>query len=846
MRWPPWSSAEEKRHDESLLRSVQQRFASFLFLLDANNRVLKLLNDLEEKAQGEHLYDLSYIRSTVSEIRVGVREIIDVMISIGGSDYEPLRERFTAIDIEVESALSGARPIVPGEYTIRLGELTREEAACVGSKNAQLGELRSKLGLLVPDGFAISAWAYKHFVGANNLQERIDDLLANVDIRRYPELVRVSETIQEMIVSSKVPKDLADAIRSSVADVVTQSGTTHFALRSSALSEDDLLTFAGQYRSLLNVRADEVVERYREILAGKFTPKAIFYLLSHAFRESDLAMCVGCVSMVNAVSSGVVYTRDPVHPADGCLVVNSVFGLGQLLVNGILTPDVFRVRRDGCQVVERRIARKLERLKMRPGTGTSREPVPERLQKQPSLGEAHLYELSRMALEVERHYGAPQDLEWALDHSKRLFLLQTRPLQLLAPHENGGEPDVSGLDVLLSGGTTVCPGAGSGPVYRAASSNDLPGVTAQSVVVAHHPFPGLVSVLGKISALITEVGGLASHTATLAREYRVPTIMGLSGIERLVPGSPVTVDATDAKVYAGSHPAIVRSRWIARVPTAGDPLQHVLRRSLACLSPLNLLYPSDPDFLIENCQTVHDLTRFCHQKSMQELFETTAGLKEQRRVGLRLRSEIPLRVNIVCLERDVVVPRNKRWVREDELISTPMRAFWSGITQEGWPAPQKALNGFDSATGPEARSTTRSGFSEDSYAVLGREYMVVSLRMGYHFTTVEALSSPESSKNFINMQYKQGGASLDRRKRRLRLITRILSTLGFRNMSWGDSLDSRITYLDQEPILERLRILGRLMIMTKQLDMALSTDEITEWYTDDFMKKLGLASSSED
>jgi pyruvate,water dikinase len=370
-------------------------------------------------------------------------------------------------------------------------------------------------------------------------------------------------------------------------------------------------------------------------------------------------------------------------------------------------------------------------------------------------------------------------------------------------------------------------------------------VPAQSVLVAHHPFAGLVSVLGKISALVTEVGGLASHTATLAREYRVPTIMGLPGTKVLAPGQPVTVDATDAKIYAGEHPAIARSRYIARVPTAGDPLQRVLRRALACLSPLNLLYPSDPGFLIENCQTVHDITRFCHQKSMQELFETTAGLREQRRVGLRLRSEIPLRVNIVCLERDPAAFRGRSWVREDELISIPMRAFWSGMTQEGWPSSVKDLTGLASSTGPGQRNEEQRSFSEDSYAVLGREYMVVSLRMGYHFTTVEALSSPVPNKNFITMQYKQGGAALDRRLRRLRLITDILSILGFRNMSQGDSLDSRVTYLEQEAVLERLRILGRLMIMTKQLDMALGTDEITEWYTQDFIKKLDLVSSSD-
>jgi pyruvate,water dikinase len=843
MSWLPWASARERKGSDAVLRGVQQRFASFLSLLDANNRVLKLLGDLEEKAQGEQLYDLSYIRGRVSEIRAGAREIIEVMIALGGSEYEPLRERFSLIDVEVEAALSGTRPVVPGAYTLRFDELGREEAAVVGGKNAQLAELRSKLGLLVPDGFAISAWAYKHFIGANELQERIDKALAAVDIRRYDELVRASDAIQSMIVSSEVPQDLADEIRINVAEVVRNSRTTRFALRSSALSEDDLLTFAGQYRSLLNVRGNEVVERYREILAGKFTPKAIFYLLSHAFRESDLAMCVGCISMVDAASSGVVYTCDPVHPEKGNIVINSVFGLGQLLVDGTVTPDVFLVKRDGCEIVERQIAHKTQCLVMETGTGTTRQPLPEERREAPSLDEKSLYELSRMALEVERHYGAPQDLEWALDHSGRLFLLQTRPLQLLAPPEGRRDPEVTGLQVLRSGGTTVCPGAGCGPVHHAASSDDLPGVPGGCVLLAPRPFPGLVSVLTKISALVTEVGGLASHTATLAREYRVPTVMGLPRLERLRTGMMVTVDATDARIYKGEHQTIIRGRWIARVPPEGDPLQRVLRRALANLSPLSLLNPEDPGFLIENCHTVHDVTRFCHQKAMQELFESTAGLREQRSVGLRLRSEIPLQMNIVCLERDAAKSRGRRWIEEDEVISLPMRAFWSGIKEEGWPSAPNDMKGLASATGPEERKGTRDGFSEDSYAVLGREYMVVSLRMGYHFTTVEALSSKEPSKNFINMQYKLGGATLDRRMRRLHLITEILSTLGFSNLSEGDSLDSRVTYLEQEAVLERLRLLGRLMIMTKQLDMALGSDTITEWYTKDFMKTLGLAPS---
>lgn len=845
MIWRPWVSQKEREQYDDALRTVQGRFSSFLRLLDANNRVLKLLGSLEEKVHGEAFYDLSYIRSSVSEIRALVREIIDVMVLLGGEDYAPLRERLSIISAEVEAALMGSRPVTPGEYILPFESIGRDQASQVGSKNAQLGEMMSRLGLPVPDGFAISAWAYKVFVSANDLQKRIDEELARVDTHRYEDLVRASEAIQSMIVSSEVPADLAEAIRAQVAEAERRSGARRFALRSSALGEDDLLTFAGQYRSILNVRAEEVVEAYRSVLAGKFTPKAIFYLLSHDFRESDLAMCVGCISMIEAVSSGVVYTRDPVHPSDGCLVVNSVFGLGQLLVDGTLTPDVFRVRRDRFRVVESRVAPKPERLIMSLDRGTTREPVPPELRNTSSLGECQVRELARMALEVERHYGAPQDVEWALDGDGRLFLLQTRPLQLLAPAEAGREPRVAGLEVLLSGGATVCPGAGCGPVHHASSSDDLPSVPDECVLMAPHPFPGLVSVLAKISALITEVGGLASHTATLAREYRVPTIMGIPGLSRMPEGRLVTVDATAARVYAGEHPSIVRARWIDRVEPQGDPLQRVLRRVLACMSPLNLLYLSDPGFTIESCQTLHDITRFCHQKSMQELFERTANLQEQRRVGLRLRTDIPLQMNIVCLDREPERIRGRRWVDEDDLLSLPMMAFWAGIKEEGWPTAPSSFRGLASVSGPEERAGTRRGFSEDSYAVLSREYMVTSLRMGYHFTTVEALCSEEPSKNFVSMQYKHGGAVLERRKRRLRLLTTILSKLGFENLSEGDFLDSRITYLDREPVLERLRILGRLMIMTKQLDMALSSDSIADWYTRDFIRKLGIAVEAE-
>ena len=175
-----------------------------------------------------------------------------------------------------------------------------------------------------------------------------------------------------------------------------------------------------------------------------------------------------------------------------------------------------------------------------------------------------------------------------------------------------------------------------------------------------------------------------------------------------------------------------------------------------------------------------------------------------------------------------------------------MRAFWSGIRAEPWPMPPESVRGLKSRSAVQMSEGARASYSENSCAILSPEYMIVSLRMGYHFTTVEAMCTEEPGKNFIRMQYKQGGPALDRRIRRIRLISEILTRLGFENSSQGDFLDSSISYVGRPLLLERLGVLGRLIIMTKQLDMALQSDDIADWYRDDFLKRLQLVRTGKD
>jgi pyruvate,water dikinase len=387
MKWFQNLFRTEREESKPGLRVIQQKFSNFLKLLETNNSVLKTMSDMEEKSQGDFLFDLNYVRSSLGEVRSGIREIIRCMVALGGGEYSKLEERYRAIDAEVSRILPCDRVIEKGEYTIPFAAIDRDQVFEVGSKNAQLGEMRSSLGLPTPDGFAITAWAYKHFIESNDLQNRITDMLNTLDFREYRDLLRVSRRIQDLVMAGKVPGDLREAIVESYHRLRKDNPLSGFALRSSAIGEDTQFSFAGQYRSLLNVRGDEIVERYLEIVASKFTSQAIYYLLSHSLSEAELAMCVGCMVMVDARASGVIYTRNPVDAECDQLLINSIFGLGKYLVDGKLTPDSFRVSRSDGSIAGYSVSKKHVRLEISENGGTAEVSVPEAEQELPSLDE---------------------------------------------------------------------------------------------------------------------------------------------------------------------------------------------------------------------------------------------------------------------------------------------------------------------------------------------------------------------------------------------------------------------------------------------------------------------------
>ena len=274
-------------------------------------------------------------------------------------------------------------------------------------------------------------------------------------------------------------------------------------------------------------------------------------------------------------------------------------------------------------------------------------------------------------------------------------------------------------------------------------------------------------------------------------------------------------------------------------PSPAGALHDVLER----VEPIALLDASDPAFGADSCRTLRDIAYYVHEMATAEMFAAAQALAERTKCSVRMEGRIPLPIDIVYLDQPL--PRYLRGKRagDERLAVGPMKAFWDGVLHEGWPshAPRTSVGGFMSVLATSISTPQAMNFAESSFAILGKEYMNVSLRMGYHTTTVEAACSAEPARNHLRMQYMDGGASLDRRIRRIALIADILAGVGFKSTLRQDYLDTVVARLDAKTTRDRLHLLGRLTMMTKQLDMALSNDGIAHWYAEDFAKKLGLA-----
>ncbi len=809
---------------------LRLKFDHFRRLLENNSRALETMADMEEKLSGDYLFDTAYLQAQVEQLGESVAHIVTELNLLTENRYPELRSIVQQTQEEILRELAATPNIPVTAYVLPLSALTRETAPSVGNKMANLGEMGNRLHLQVPEGFAITATAYKRFLEASGLEGELAKRLAQAPIDDLESLGVISREIQALVRQAPLPPDLEAAL--------VEAGKTFqgrpLAVRSSAVGEDTDFSFAGQFATLLNVDAGDLPRHYQEIVASKFTSRAIFYWKYQHFSAEELPMAVGCLAMVPARASGVMFSLDPHAAESNTILISAVWGLGKYAVDGAITPDLYRVSREpGLQITEQRVPEKPVALVGRPEGGTAEVALDPGQARAPCLSPEQIQSLAAIALKLEKHFGQPQDIEWALDETGRIYLLQSRPLRVSAPSFAAEERESTWEPVppLLRFGVRAVGGAAAGRVFLFLRDEDVANIPPGAVVVARQPAAKLVLVMDRIAAILTEVGSPTDHMSILAREFRVPTLVEVGGATRVLhPGQVVTVDADAARVYPGIVPELLEGRTQPDVDVQRVPVFQKLRRILKKATPLNLLDPESPEFEASRCRTLHDITRFAHEKAMDAMFALDVDQALRPRACSRLQTDLPLNLFILDLGGGLRV-KGQTWVTEEDILSRPFRALLRGfhhprVSWAGQVAPD--LKGFISvfANTMYDMGKAEKGLGGKSFAVITDRYLNFNSRLGYHFAILDAYISEEKNDNYISYQFKGGAAGVERRERRARLLSEILDYLGFKVQVTGDMVRARMVKYSLLETEQTLELAGLLSAFARQLDLALSSEAV--------------------
>lgn len=822
----PQVSPEELRDD------FRARYQHFKLLLTANNNALEVMAELEAVIGGARPFGMRFVRSRVTRAAAQVYRMIQNMTSLAPGKYSSLYASYQRIHEAVTRIVERRPALGQGELVLSLTEAGREHADLIGAKMASLAEAGRSLGLPIPHGFAITAAAYTAFMAESELQSEIDRRIQRADASRLDEIFALSAEVQQLIMAAPLPTSVEQAVTFAYAELTRRHGPGPVAMRSSALGEDALgASFAGQYRSLLNVGEANILSAYKEVVAGKYTPQAMAYRLNKGIPDEDVAMCVGCMRMIDALSGGVAYSRNPLDLSDDAVHVNSVWGLPRAVVDGVAAADTLTVTRAPLRVRSRDIPLKERKYVCFPDEGVCREDLTDHEAREQSIPDDKLLELAATAIRLEDYFGGPQDVEWALERGGRLVLLQCRPLR---QSEAAPAPDISddedhGQEVLLAGGVAASPGGGIGPVFVARGGADAMRFPDGAVLVVSQALPRWAALLPRAKAVVAESGSLAGHLANVAREFGVPALLNLPEATKVLKdGEVVTVDATARKVFAGAREQSVARAEPKQAFMAGTPVHDVLREAASHIVPLTLIDPDAPSFRPENCRTMHDITRFCHEKAVVEMFRFGAEHNFPERAAKQLYVGAPMQFWVINLDDGFIHDAPGKFIQLHEIVSAPMLALWKGMTAKEWAGPPPInARGFmsvllEASANPNLDPAAESAYAARNYFMVSKSFANLQSRFGFHFCTVEALAGERAQENYASFSFKGGAANFDRKVRRVRFIANFLEEYGFRCEVREDACFARVEGLPLCDMEERLVVLGYVIMHTRQLDMVMA------------------------
>ncbi|HHF2950638.1 TPA: phosphoenolpyruvate synthase [Vibrio diabolicus] len=473
--------------------------------------------------------------------------------------------------------------------TLWFNGLSMDDVDKVGGKNASLGEMVSNLanaGVSVPNGFATTSYAFNQFLDHEGLDERIHQLLDELDVEDVEALRKTGATIRQWVLEAPFPADLEQEVRENYQELIEGNPELSVAVRSSATAEDlPDASFAGQQETFLNVKGiDAVLEATKHVYASLFNDRAISYRVHQGFDHRGISLSAGIQRMVRSdkASSGVMFTLDTESGFDQVVFITSSWGLGEMVVQGAVNPDEFYVHKPMLEAGDHPIVKKTFGSKLIKMIYSDNQEIGKQVdivdtsdeeRNTFSLNDEEIKELAKQAMIIEKHYQRPMDIEWAKDGiDGKLYIVQARPETVCSQTEQNVIERYelqNKADVLIEG-RAIGQRIGKGAVRLVDSLDQMSLVQEGDVLVTDMTDPDWEPVMKKASAIVTNRGGRTCHAAIIARELGIPAIVGCGdATSKLTDGATVTVSCAEGEtgyVYQGELEFDVKRSSVDELP----------------------------------------------------------------------------------------------------------------------------------------------------------------------------------------------------------------------------------------------------------------------------------------
>jgi pyruvate,water dikinase len=811
---------------------VREKYEDFKSLLAQDIRAHELMADIEEIYYQRKRVDSQVVEKKYHKLARCVSLMVTKLSKISPVRYHSLNDYYKKFDFYIKYLLAPEIVSFSPPFVVDINfdnnDVDSDNPLFVGGKANNLQLIHMALDIQIPKGFVVTTNAFRYFLEYNNLSKIINRQLAQIDITRTKELEQVSKNLIQYIKDATVPAEIEDIIRVYLGNI--QSGSEEdliLAVRSSAVAEDGICSFAGQYKSVLNISLKNVINAYKEVVASKYSVNALYYRITKGMSDTDTPMAVLCMEMINAKTSGVMYTRNIENLSSKELSIYSVKGACEPLVSGTTSAETIRVSRESGKIISSD-------------------------SKQFSLEQKIAEELVKTGLKIENYFGQTQDIEWCQDQNDNLYILQARPLSKSLLRETYSEPDGKsdkvlqnfGKDnpILLKGGSMASAGMGSGQVFLLRQLSQLDQVPGNTILVTKYPLPELVTIIEKLTAIVTDTGSAAGHFASVAREFSTPMLVNTGNATKILKhGDLVTIHAGLETVFQGK--VAMEDGFQAAQDTESDPFlktpfTKTLNSVMKFISPLRLIDPSSDEFTPEGCRSFHDIIRFAHEKAVQEMFRHGRRKGSRKKGAIKLVSDIPMLFYILDVGEGIrqQIPDSKE-VHVDDVICSPFKAVYKGLSHPDikWEQVSNydwaAYDDIVMAGGIISPYDAQFG----SYAIIAKDYLNINLRFGYHFVILDTFCGEITENNYILFRFSGGGGNPTGRALRVDFLVNVLIGLGFMVQTKGEMVDGQLKHLDFEQMKGKLDWVGRLLGATRLMDMHLKEGMDIKFFVGKFL-----------